>query len=103
MRKIIMILALGLAAGSFVMTDSASAVQMETDTAAITVDKLIAEMQQEMIIQNYSARLLKNQMRAKMMAVRVPQNFMKDSIQPAMIEKIRVQMKSQLVETMTLR
>ena len=106
MKKIIIRLALGLAAAGLVMAGSASAIEVEINSVA-TVDKLLAQMQQEMqqkmINQNYSTRLLKNQMRAKMMAERVPLNFMKDSVRSVMVEKIRDQIKLQQLEAMTVR
>ena len=106
MKKIIIRLALGLAAAGLVMAGSASAIEVEINSVA-TVDKLLAQMQQEMqqkmINQNYSTRLLKNQMRAKMMAERVPLNFMKESVRSVMVEKIRDQIKLQQLEAMTVR
>ncbi|RWX46124.1 hypothetical protein H206_00416 [Candidatus Electrothrix aarhusensis] len=107
MKKIIIRFALGLAAAGFIMasimTSSASAVQVDTSTVATTVDQLLTQMQKEMINKNYSAMLLKDQMRAKMMAERTPLNFMQGSIQPVIMEKIRAQIKSQQMKFMTVR
>ncbi|MCI5166145.1 MAG: hypothetical protein D3903_08610 [Candidatus Electrothrix sp. GM3_4] len=103
MKKITIRLALGLAAASLIMAGSTSAIEVDVNIVSTSVNQLIIQMQQEMISKNYSAMLLKNQMRAQMMAERVPQDFMKDSIQPAMVEKVRVQMKLQQMEEMTLR
>jgi hypothetical protein len=103
MKKIIIRLALGLAAAGFITAGSASAIEVDTNTVSTTIDQLIMQMQQEMISKNYSALLLKNQMRAQMMAERVPRNFMKDSMQPAMTENVRAQMKLQQMEAMTIR
>ena len=103
MKKIIMILVLGLAVAGFGVVSSASAVQVDTDTGEISVAQLIVEMQQEMIRQNYTARLLKNQMRTKMMAVRVPQNFMKESMMAVMIDKVRAEFISQQMEALMIR
>lgn len=107
MKKVTIRLALGLAAAGLIMAGSASAIQVDSNTIAITVDQLLAQMQQEMINKNYSAMMMKDQMRAQMMAERTPQNFMQDSIQPAiqpvMMEEMRAQIKSQQMEVMTTR
>lgn len=93
MKKIIVILTLGLATGIFVIVGSVSAVEVDikNHTTEITddkkIEKRIAEMQKEMIRKNFSARLLKNQMRSDMMATRIPQKFLQDSIQPVIAEK----------------
>jgi len=107
MKKIILRLVFGLTAG-FIMSSSASAAtQVDTNTVEATVDRFITQMQQETIKQNFSAMLLKNEMRPKMMAERVPQNFMQSSlqpvIQPVMTEKIRAQIQKQQMEIMTGR
>ncbi len=68
-----------------------------------TVDQALLKMQQEMIQKNYSAMLLKDQMRAKMMVERTPQNFMQDSIMPVMMEKMRNQIKPQQMRLMQTR
>ncbi|MCI5210929.1 MAG: hypothetical protein D3910_19575 [Candidatus Electrothrix sp. ATG2] len=85
------------------MVGSAFAVQVDTETDEISVPQLILDMQQEMIRRNYTARLLKNQMRANMMAARVPQNFMKESMQAVMIDKVRAEFKSQQMEALMIR
>lgn len=103
MKKIIIRFVLGLAAASLIMASSASAMQVDTNTVATTVDQLLIQMQQEMIKKNYSAMLLKDQMRTKMMAERTPLNFMQDSIQPVIMEKIRAQIKAQQMKVMTVR
>ena len=103
MKKMTIRYALGLAAAGLVMVGSASAMQVDTNTVATTVDQALTQMQQEMINKNYSAMLLKDQMRAKMMAERTPQNFMQDSIQPVMMEKMRAQIKPQQMQVMTTR
>jgi hypothetical protein len=105
MKKTIMILALGLTAAVFVMVGSASAVQVdtETNTSAKTIEKLILEMQKEMIMKNFSARLLKNQMRAKMMGERVPQKFMQNSIQPVILEKVLAIFKAQQMKALMVQ
>ncbi|MCI5125255.1 MAG: hypothetical protein D3925_12470 [Candidatus Electrothrix sp. AR5] len=106
MKKIIIRFALGLAGAGLVMAGSASAIEVDVNSIA-TVDQLLVrmqeEMQRQMINKNYSTLLLKDQMRAQMMAERVPQNFMKDSVQPVMVEKVRDQIKLQLMKTMTVR
>ncbi|WLE97364.1 MAG: hypothetical protein QTN59_00730 [Candidatus Electrothrix communis] len=106
MKKIIIRLLLGLTAAGLIMAGSAAAIEVDVNAVA-TIDQLLVqmqqEMQQEMINTNYATRLLKNQMRAQMMAERVPRNFMKDSIQPVMIDKVRDQIKLQQMETVTLR
>ena len=106
MKKIIIRLLLGLTAAGLIMGGSASAIEVDVNAVA-TVDQLLVqmqeEMQQEMINTNYSTRLLKNQMRAQMMAERAPRNFMKGSVQPAMIEKVRDQIKLQQMEAVTVR
>lgn len=111
MKKIIIRVVLGLAATGLIMANSVSAVQLDINTVAITADQLLSEVQQEMITQmqqeminkNYSAMLLKDQMRSQMMAERTAGNFMQDSIQPVMVEKIRLQIKAQQVEALTIR
>ncbi len=106
MKKIIIRSALGLAAAGLIMADSAAAIEVDVNAVA-TVDQLLVqmqeEMQQEMINTNYSTRLLKNRMQAQMMAERAPRNFMKGSVQSAMIEKVRDQIKLQQMEAMTVR
>ena len=106
MKKILIRLVLGLAAASLLMASSASAIEVDVNSVA-TVDKLLIqmqeEMQQEMINKNYAGLLLKDQMRAQMMAERAPQNFMKESIQPLMVEEVRAQIKLQQLEIMTVR
>ena len=106
MKKIIIRLALGLAAAGLIMAGSVSAVEVDINSVA-AVDQLLAQMQQdmqrEMINKNYSARLLKNQMRAKMMAERTPLNFMKDSVRPVMIDKIRDQIRLQQMKALMIR
>jgi hypothetical protein len=91
------------AAGLLLAAGSASAIQVDTETVATTVDQALVQMQQEMINKNYSAMLLKDQMRTKMMAERTPQNYMQDSIQPVMMEKMRDQIKPQQMQVMTDR
>ena len=68
-----------------------------------TVDQALLQMQQQMIEKNYSSMLLKDQMRGKMMAERTPQNYMQDSIQPVMMEKMRDQIKPQQMQLMQKR
>ena len=106
MKKIIIRSALGLAAAGLIMAGSAAAIEVDVNAVA-TVDQLLVqmqqEMQQEMINKNYATRLLKNQMQVQMMAERVPRNFMKGSVQPAMIEKVRDQIKLQQTEAVTVR
>ena len=102
MKKMTIKIALGLAAG-LIMAGSVSAMQVDTNTVATTVDQALTQMQQEMINKNYSAMLLKNEMRAKMMADRTPQNYMQASIQPVMMEKMRAQIKPQQMQVMTNR
>jgi hypothetical protein len=92
--------ALVLAAAGLIMAGSASAVQVDTNTVTTTVNKALTEMQNEMINKNYSAMLLKDQMRKQMMNERTPQNYMQNSIQPVMMEKMRAQIKPQQMETM---
>lgn len=108
MKKIIVILMCKVATAVFVMVGSASAVEVDAKTHAVEVDtishspvrpmeeqlkrrleKQIAEMQKEMIRKNFTARLLKNQMRTKMMAELVPQRFLQNSIQPVIAERAR--------------
>jgi hypothetical protein len=60
-------------------------------------------MQKEMIIKNFSARLLKNQMRATMMGERVPQKFMQNSIQPVIIEKVLAIFKAQQMKALMVK
>ena len=103
MKKMTIRFALGLAAAGLIMAGSASAMQVDTNTVATTVDQALTQMQQEMINKNYSAMLLKNEMRAKMMAERTPQNYMQASIQPVMMEKMRAQIKPQQMQVMTGR
>ena len=102
MKKMTIRFALGLAAG-LIMAGSVSAMQVDTNTVATTVDQALTQMQQEMITKNYSAMLLKDQMRSKMMAERTPQNYMQASIQPVMMEKMRAQIKPQQMQVMTTR
>ncbi|MCI5208234.1 MAG: hypothetical protein D3910_05455 [Candidatus Electrothrix sp. ATG2] len=107
MKEKIMIVILGLAA-CFIMSGSASAVTpVDTNSIEATVDRLITQMQQETIKQNIASLLLKNEMRPKMMAERVPQNFMLDSVQPiirpVMVEKVRAEIQAQQLELMTKR
>jgi len=89
---------LAMAAGSA----SAAALQVDSNVVQ-TVDQALAQMQQEMIQKNYSAMLLKDQMRGKMMAERTPQNFMQDSIQPVMMQKMRDIIKPQQMQVMQTR
>ena len=97
----------GLIAGVMTVGSASAATQVDTQSIEVTVDQLITEMQQETIKQNLSVLLLKNEMRPKMMAERVPRNFMQDSmqpvIQPVMMEKIRAQIQAQQSEIMTNR
>jgi hypothetical protein len=86
---------LAMAAGSV----SAAELKVEPNTLQ-TVDEALVKMQQEMIQKNYSAMLLKDQMRSKMMAERTPQNFMQDAIQPVMMQKMRDQIKPQQMQVM---
>jgi hypothetical protein len=128
-KKIIIRLALGLtvaAAAGLIIAGSASAIQMDTNTVATKVDQLLTQpasamqvvdtntvatkvdqlliqMQQGIINKNYSTMLMKNQMRAQMMAERTPQNFMQKSIQPVMMETMRAQVKSQQMGAMMIR
>ena len=105
MKKIIMLLVFGLVAAVFVTTGSASAAQDDTETEDIgtTMNKLILEMQQEMISKNFTARLLKNPMRTKMMAELVPRRFMQNSIQPVIMEQVRAIFKAQQMEVLMIR
>jgi len=102
-KKITIRIAFGLAAAGLIMAGSASAMEVDTDTVEVTVDQALTEMQQDMINKNYSAMLLKDEMREKMMAERTPENYMQDSIQPVMMEKMREQIKPQQMEAMTTR
>lgn len=105
MKKIKMILAIGLTAAVFVMAGSASAAQVNTDinTHEITVDERIIQMQLEIIRKNFAARLLKNQMRTRMMAERVPGKFMQDSVQPVIMEQVRAIFKEQQMQALMIR
>ncbi len=103
MNKMVIRFALGLATAGLLMAGSASAMNVDTNTMSTTVDQALTQMQQEMINKNYSAMLLKDQMRSKMMAERTPQNYMQDSIQPVMMEKMRAQIKPQQMQVMTTR
>jgi hypothetical protein len=95
MKETIMILLFGMITAVFDMVGSASAVEVDikTNPAGITIErqieKRIAEMQKEIIRRNFTARLLKNRMRADMMATRVPQKFFQGSMQPVIAEKAR--------------
>jgi hypothetical protein len=107
MKKMIIRLVFGLTAGLIMSGSASAATQIDTRTIEATVDQLLTRMQQETIKQNFAALLLQNEMRTKMMAERVPQNFMQDAIQPivqpVMMEKIRAQIKAQQTERMTIR
>ena len=103
MKKMTMRLIPGLIAGVMTVGSASAATQVDTQSIEATVDQLITEMQQETIKQNLSVLLLKNEMRPKMMAERVPRNFMQDSMQPVMMEKIRAQIQAQQSEIMTNR
>ena len=103
MKKMVIRFALGLATAGLLMAGSASAMNVDTNTMSTTVDQALTQMQQEMINKNYSAMLLKDQMRGKMMAERTPQNYMQDSIQPVMMEKMRNQIKPQQMQVMQTR
>jgi hypothetical protein len=89
------------------MVSSALAVEEDvgtgTDAVSVTVNEAILEMQQEMIRKNYSARLLRNQMRAQMMAERMPENFMQDSVQAVMVEKVRELLRASQMKDLMIR
>ncbi|MCI5123300.1 MAG: hypothetical protein D3925_02180 [Candidatus Electrothrix sp. AR5] len=107
MKKIILRFVFGLTVGLIISSSASAATQVDTNTIEAAVDRFITEMQQETIKQNFSAMLLKNEMRPKMMAERVPQNFMQSTIQPViqpvMTEKIRAQIQAQQTEVITSR
>lgn len=110
MKKLTMRFVLGLAAGLIMSGPAVAAMQVDSKSIKsieATVDQLLTQMQQETIKQNFSALLLKNEMRNKMMAERVPQNFMQGSIQPVVLpvimEKIRAQIQAQQMEVTTNR
>ena len=89
--------------GLVMMAGTAFAAPAVDQNVTQNVDKALLQMQQEMINKNYSAMLLKDQMRSKMMAERTPQNYMQDSIQPVMMEKMRNQIKPQQMQLMQTR
>jgi len=98
--------ALGMAVVGLIAAGSVSAAvnSLSIDPSTLqTVDQALLQMQQEMINKNYSAMLLKDQMRGKMMAERTPQNFMQGNIQPVMMEKMRDQIKPQQMQIMQTR
>jgi hypothetical protein len=87
--------------GLIMTAGAASAATLNVEPSTLkTVDEALVKMQQEMIQKNYSAMLLKDQMRGKMMAERTPQNFMQDAIQPVMMQKMRDQIKPQQMQIM---
>lgn len=105
MKKIKMILVLALTTAVLVMAGFASAVQVNTDTNTdeITIEQRIIQMQQEIIKKNFAARMLKNQMRTKMMAERVSQNFMQDKIQSVIMKQVRAIFKEQQMKALMIR
>lgn len=107
MKKMIIRFIFGLTAGLLISGSASAATQVDSRTIAEKVDQLVTKMQQETIKQNFAALLLQNEMRPKMMAERVPQNFMQESfmpiIRPGMIEKVRAEFQAQQMERMMLR
>ncbi|MCI5121711.1 MAG: hypothetical protein D3908_11075 [Candidatus Electrothrix sp. AUS4] len=105
MEKIKMILALGLITAILVMAGSASAAQTDSNinTDEITVEQRILQMQQEIIKKNFATRLLKNQMRTKMMPERVSKKIMQNSIQPVITEQVRAIFKEQQMKALMIR
>ena len=104
MKRIKMILAFGLVTAVLVLAGSASAAQADADinTGEITVEQRILQMQQEIIRKNFTARLLKNQMRTKMMPERVSKKIMQDSIQPVITEQVRAIFKEQQMKALMI-
>ena len=107
MKKMILRLVFGLTAAVILSGPASAAAQIDTASIQAKVDELITKMQQETIKKNFAARILQNEMRAKMMAERVPQRFMQTDIQPivqpATIEKVRALMQAQMMETLKVR
>ena len=64
------------------------------------VDMALLQLQQEISQKNYSSMLFKSQMMEKMMGERTSQNYMQNSIQPVMMEKMRAGIKTQQMEIM---
>jgi len=92
-----------MAAGAALAAGTAAAPLSVDQSILQNVDQALVKMQQEMIQKNYSAMLLKDQMRGKMMAERTPQNFMQDTIQPVMMQKMRDTIKPQQMQVMQTR
>lgn len=107
MKNIIIRLVFVLTVSLFISNPISAAAQIDANTIAVTVDRFITQMQQETIKKNFASLLLKDEMKTKMMAERVPQNFMQSDlqpiIQPVMIEKIRAQMRAQQMELLKVR
>lgn len=106
MKKMIIRLVFGLTTAAILSGPASAAAQIDTASIQAKVDELITRMQQETIKKNFAARILQNEMRAKMMTERVPQRFMQPDIQPivqpAMVDKVRALMQARMMETVLI-
>ncbi|WP_417909033.1 hypothetical protein [Candidatus Electronema sp. PJ] len=86
--------ALGMAFAGLLVAGAASAQQVQQASGMEQKAlQAIVQLQQQMIQKNYQSMLFKPQMMGKYMNERASQNYMQNSIQPVMLQKMRDQIK----------
>ncbi len=96
-------IAFGIAAFASVMTaGSASAFTIDPEIMKM-INGMIVQMQQQTMSEVYAQAPLKNQMRGKMMQEFSSKLFLKDKIQPVMMNKVITDTKGQFMQRMVAR